>query len=130
MIPDVGAHVAQLVALIGAEVADGRTVYDHVPEEPQAPCVIVQGAEDVIQADPEATYSGEYLVSLELVVLTQLDDEHDNQAATADLWEALQELAAALEGSDWWLVGVGQPGTLQTLSWQHHGVLATVRTRT
>jgi len=129
VIPDVAGHVAELVELISSATS-GRTVYDHVPEEPIAPCVIVQGGEDVVQLDDEGPFAGEYLVTMELVVLTLLDDEHDNEAATRDLWAALRELATALDGSDWWLTAVGQPGTLQTTYWQHHGVLATVRTRT
>lgn len=128
MIPDVGAHVAQLVELL--EGSTSRQVVGHVPEEPQPPCIVVQGSDDVIQEDPDATYAGEYLVTMDLVILTLLDDEHDNQAATQDLWAALQDVTQALEGSDWWLVRVAQPGTLQTLQWEHHGVLATVRTRT
>lgn len=129
MIPDVGASIAELVELVKAE---GRTVYDHVPEEPEAPCWIVQGGEDVIQLDPEGTYGQDYLVTLELVILTVLDSEHDNASATRDLWTALSSLASALESTegDWWLSSVGQPGTLQTTYWKHHGVLATVQTRT
>jgi hypothetical protein len=128
-VPDVEELVADLVELV-QPVTPGREVYDHVPEEPQPPCFIVQGGEDVIQYDPDGTYAGEYLVTLELVILTVLDDEHDNATATKDLWLALQQLAEALEGSGWWLERLAQPGTLQTLQWKHHGVLATVRTRT
>jgi hypothetical protein len=129
MIPNVGECITQLVELVEAE---GRVVHDYVPEDPLAPCWIVQGGEDVIQADPEGTYGQDYLVTLEVVILTLLDNEHDNKSATLDLWAALSSLAAALEstGGDWWLESVGQPGTLQTLTWKHHGVLATVRTRT
>jgi len=129
MIPDVGACVAELVELVQAE---GRTVYDHVPEEPDVPGWIVQGGEDVIQTDPEGTYGQDYLVTLELIILTVLDGEHNNESATKDLWTALSSLAATLAstGGDWWLESVGQPGTLQTTYWKHHGVLATVRTRT
>lgn len=129
MIPDVGASIAQLVELLKAE---GREPYDHVPEEPLAPCWIVQGSEDVIQEDPDGTYGQDYLVSLDVVILTVLDNEHDNKSATLDLWVQLRELATALASTqgDWWLERVGQPGTLQTLHWKHHGVLATVRTRT
>jgi hypothetical protein len=130
MIPDLGACVADLVAELTASAPAGHQVYDHVPEEPAVPAFIVQGSDNVIQADPEGTFRGEYLVTLDVVILVQLDDEHDNEAATAALWEALQALATALEGSDWTLVQVNQPGTLQTLYWQHHGVTATVRTRT
>lgn len=130
MIPDVSAAVDQLAGLVGAASADHRTLYKHVPEEPFAPCWIIQGGESVIQVDPDGTYAGDYLVTLEVVILTRLDDEHDNESAATDLWAALQELATALEGSDWWLEAVGQPGTLQTLYWKHHGVLATCRART
>lgn len=131
MIPDLAAHVVDLTGRLGAAAPD-RQVYDHVPEEPTVPCLIVQGAEDVIQSDPDATGAGEYLVSFDVVLLVELDDEHDNAAATAALFTGLAQLATALEDREcpWWLVQVSQPGILQTTYWQHHGVTATVRTRT
>lgn len=131
MIPDLAAHVVDLTGRLGAAASD-RQVYGHVPEEPLVPCMIVQGAEDVIQADPDATGAGEYLVTLDVVLLVELDDEHDNADATTALWSSLAQLATVLEDRDcpWWLVQVSQPGTLQTTYWQHHGVTATVRTRT
>lgn len=129
MIPDVGASIAQLVELV---TADGREVHSFVPEDPIAPCWIIQGSEDVIQGDPDGTYGQDYLVSLDVVILVPLDTEHDNQSATLELWAALRDLATALASTDgdWWLERIGQPGTLQTLHWKHHGVLATCRTRT
>lgn len=129
MIPDVGQLVADLVELVKA---DGRQVHAFVPEDPQPPCWIVQGSEDVIQSDPEGTYSQDYLVTLDVVILVPLDTENDNERATTQLWLALRDLATALASTegDWWLERIGQPGTLQTLHWKHHGVLATVRTRT
>lgn len=129
----IGAHVTELVGRLSAAATaagQSRKVYDHVPEEPAVPCFIVQGAPEVLAEDPEATMRGERLVTLEVVVLERLDDEHDNATATRNLWDALDAVAAATEDSDWWLVTVTQPTTLQTLYWQHHGVTATVRTRT
>lgn len=128
-LPDVGAAITELAGLVAGA---GRVVWDHVPEDPIAPCWIIQGSEDVIQVDPEGTYANDYLVSLDVVILVPLDSEHDNLSATRDLWAALRDLATALATTDgdWWLERVGQPGTLQTLHWKHHGVLATVRTRT
>ena len=129
MIPVVGVSIAQLVELVESE---GRVVHDFVPEDPIAPCWIIQGSEDVIQLDPDSTYGQEYLVTLDVVILVPLDTEHDNKSATTSLWSALRDLATALASTegDWWIERIGQPGTLQTLHWQHHGVLATVRTRT
>lgn len=132
MIPDVGEKITELVDLVKPAEGSRRTVHDYVPEDPIPPCWIVQGSQDVVQLDPDSRFDQEYLVSLDVVMLVELDDEHDNESATRELWTSLSDLAAALESTEgsWWLENVGQPGTLQTLHWKHHGVLATVRTRT
>lgn len=133
MIAELRDQLRELLADTGApEPAPvAAIVYGHVPEEPLPPCAIVQPAEDFIQEDLEGqTYAGELLVSFGIVLLVELDDEHDNASASDALDQALDRLVQLLRGSEWWLVDVSQPGTLQTTYWQHHGVQATVRTRT
>lgn len=103
-----------------------------VPEEPAPPCVVVQPAEPFIQPDPDGqTFNEVGLVAdFDVILLVQLDDEHDNSRATGQLDDMLDELLQRIAGQDAWTVeNIAQPGGLLTTSWVHHGVRATVRTR-
>lgn len=118
---------AELVALC-AGVAP--VVHDHVPEEPAPPCLVIQPADPFLQPDPDGeTYEHSYVLDFDACLLVRLDDEHGNAAATAELDDMLAELINRVNGQDWWIQDVGQPGALVTTSWIHHGVRATVRTR-
>lgn len=121
---------AELVELLAGLAP---VVHDHVPEEAIPPCVIVQPADPFVQLDQDddTTFSepGWWLL-FDVVVLVELDDEHDNATATAELDALLGTLLARIDVSEGWqLESAGQPGALTTTAWIHHGVRTTVRTR-
>lgn len=118
------------------ELLDGLApvIHPSVPEDAMPPCVVVQPADPFVQLDPDGqTYDERGLVAdFDVCLMVELDAEHDNATATAELDDMLDQLLLKLdqaEAADWWLADVGQPGGLITTSWVHHGVRATVRTR-
>lgn len=122
---------AELVELL-AGVA--TVIHPSVPEDPMPPCVVVQPADPFVQLDPDGQTMSDVglVVDFDVCLLVELDAEHDNATASAELDGMLDQLLAQLdqqEQLDWWLTDVGQPGGLITTGWVHHGVRATVRTR-
>lgn len=125
----ISAKRAELVELLAGLAP---VVHSHVPEEPIPPCVVIQPADPFVQLDPDgATFGDVGLVAdWDAIVLVELDDEHDNEAASTALDALLSTLLARIEVAEgWWLESIGQPGGLVTTAWIHHGVRATVRTR-
>lgn len=124
----------KLVELVQLFAGDGEgplpfgLVYDHVPEEPFPPCVILQPAEPFLAEDTtgDRTFAGELLISFEAVLLVDLDD---NDRATSELYDKLDAFVPIVVPSDWWIAGMGQPGPMRTSEWLHHGVKITLQSR-
>jgi hypothetical protein len=106
-------------------------VWEHVPETPAPPAIILEPGDDFLSEDDEATFREPTMIAtLDAFLLVQLDDEHDNASASAQLLAILPAMLDCLrELEDVWIVGMSKPQAFLTTEWVHHGVRVTVQTR-
>lgn len=114
--------------LVG-ELAPLGTVHRTVPETITPPCAIVQpGDPFVVDDDPDLTFGEPYAMRFDVIVLVELDDEHDNEAASDQLDQLLDQLLALVRDSDAWrLESMSQPGPFVTTTWASHGQRVTLK---
>ena len=106
-------------------------VWEHVPETPAPPCVVIEPGDDFVQEDDDATFREPTMIAtFDLFLLVQLDDEHDNESANTQLLQLLPALLdTCRELDDVWIVGMSKPQAFLTTEWVHHGVRVSVQTR-
>lgn len=123
--------IPTLATALRAAVPATVQVWEHVPETPAPPCVVIEPGDDFVQEDDDATYAEPTMIAtLDLFLLVQLDDEHDNESASDQLLQLLPALLdTCRELDDVWIVGMSKPQAFLTTEWVHHGVRVTIQTR-
>lgn len=123
----------ELTFLLGT--IPNSVVHRTVPESIAPPCYVLQPADPFVfePTDDENTMREPFVISFDAMLLTRLDDEHDNEQASDQLDAMLDDLLDALAGDanagEWWLESMGRPGGLLTTDWIAHGQRVTVRRR-
>lgn len=114
-----------------AAVPASVQVWEHVPETPAPPCLIIEPGDDFVQEDDQATFRDPTMIAtFDLFLLVQLDEEHGNEYAAQTLLDVLPAvLDCVRELDDVWIVGMSKPQAFLTTEWVHHGVRITTQTR-
>lgn len=124
------AAQADLAALLSGITLEegGQAVeaYPYVPEAITPPCLVQEPADNYVSSEG-MTFGGEYLVSVDVFLLVDLQD---NQAAFAELDTLLEAVLAAVSPSDWFVQAVSKPQPFHTTEWLAHGVRITLGTYT
>lgn len=123
--------IPTLATALRAAVPATVQVWDHVPETPAPPCVIIEPGDDFLSEDDQGSFRDPTMIAtLDLFLLVRLDDEHDNAKASAQLVELLPAMLDTIrELDDVWIASMGKPQAFLTTEWVHHGMRVTVQTR-
>lgn len=120
--------LAARTALADALEGDEWFTHKSPPESIDPPCLVVQPAENYLQADDDAqTFGGPtlYLVTVEVYAISDLASSED----AVDTLDVMQEHVVSHLPPGWWLQSTGQPDTLNNGDWQAYGNRLTVQTQ-
>lgn len=123
--------IPTLAAALRVALGPTVQVWEHVPETPAPPCVVIEPGDDFLAEDDEATFRDPTMIAtFDMFALVQLDDEHDNASASAQLLTILPALLDCVRSlDDVWVAGMSKPQAFLTTEWVHHGARVTAQTR-
>jgi hypothetical protein len=129
-IAELRAELAQLLDV----PAFGAKVERTVPEQIAPPAAILQPADPFVfetQPGPDSgnTFAEPFVIGFEVVLLVPLDETHDNEQASGQLDQLLDQLLDLITPSEWWLERIEQPRGQLTTDWIAHGQRVTVQRR-
>jgi hypothetical protein len=125
------AAQADLAALLSGitleEGGQALEAYPYVPEAITPPCLVQEPADTYVSTEGTTFSAQEYLVSVDVFLLLDLQD---NEAAAKELDTLLGAVLAAVRPSDWFVQSVSKPQPFHTTEWLAHGVRLTLGTYT
>lgn len=124
------ATMQDLAALLAGitleEGGQALEVFPYVPEAITPPCLVLEPSDNYVSTEGTTTAVDEYLVSMDVFLLVDLQD---NEAAANELNTLLEAfLGRVVPSAAWWVQAVSKPQPFHTTEWLAHGVRVTVGT--